>query len=172
MAVSTKASTAPPPGSSNPICPPPSSTTSPSMKTCPSITSTAARRITTASAAPRAPRTRSLTNADCFVTNGGDGFYSRVDPKDPNTIYAASQNAGIVRFDRRTGERVSIQPQPAKGDPAAALELGRAVHDQPALQHPPLHRLAEALSQRRSRRFLGRRQPRPHAPIWTAISCP
>ena len=59
-----------------------------------------------------------LTNADCFVTNGGDGFYSRVDPKDPNTVYAASQNAGIVRFDRRTGERVSIEPQPEKGDPA------------------------------------------------------
>ena len=59
-----------------------------------------------------------LTNADCFVTNGGDGFYSRVDPKDPNTIYAASQNAGIVRFDKRTGERVSIQPRPAKNDPA------------------------------------------------------
>jgi photosystem II stability/assembly factor-like uncharacterized protein len=59
-----------------------------------------------------------LTNADCFVTNGGDGFYSRVDPKDPNTVYAASQNAGIVRFDRRTGERVSIEPQPDKNDPA------------------------------------------------------
>jgi photosystem II stability/assembly factor-like uncharacterized protein len=59
-----------------------------------------------------------LTNADCFVTNGGDGFYSRVDPTDPNTIYSASQNAGIVRFDKRTGERISIQPQPAKGDPA------------------------------------------------------
>jgi photosystem II stability/assembly factor-like uncharacterized protein len=59
-----------------------------------------------------------LTNADCFVTNGGDGFYSRVDPKDPNTVYASSQNAGIVRFDKRTGERVGIQPQPAKGDPA------------------------------------------------------
>ena len=49
---------------------------------------------------------------------GGDGFYSRVDPKDPNTIYANMQNGGMVRFDKRTGERVSIQPQPAKGDPA------------------------------------------------------
>ena len=28
------------------------------------------------------------------------------------------QNGGMVRFDKRTGERVSIQPQPAKGDPA------------------------------------------------------
>ncbi|HYL79064.1 MAG TPA: glycosyl hydrolase, partial [Bryobacteraceae bacterium] len=58
-----------------------------------------------------------ITNADCFVTNGGDGFYSRVDPQDPNTVYASSQNGGFVRFDRRTGERVSIQPQPAKDDP-------------------------------------------------------
>ena len=59
-----------------------------------------------------------LMNSDCFVTMGGDGFYSRVDPKDPNTIYANMQNGGMVRFDRRTGERVSIQPQPSKGDPA------------------------------------------------------
>ncbi len=67
-----------------------------------------------------AARTRNasgITSGDCFVTNGGDGFYTRVDPKDPNTVYAASQNGGLVRFDRRTGERVAIQPQPAEGDP-------------------------------------------------------
>ncbi len=58
-----------------------------------------------------------LTNADCFVTMGGDGFYSRVDPKDPNTIYANMQNGVMVRFDKRTGERVSIQPQPKKDEP-------------------------------------------------------
>ena len=37
-------------------------------------------------------RTRSasgITNADWFVTNGGDGFRSQVDPEDPNTIYAS-----------------------------------------------------------------------------------
>ena len=67
---------------------------------------------------PGRTRNQALVSADCFVTNGGDGFYSRVDPKDPNTIYAEMQNGGMVRFDRRTGERVSIQPQPAKGDPA------------------------------------------------------
>jgi len=66
-------------------------------------------------------RTRSaagIINTDCFVTMGGDGFYSRVDPKDPNIIYANMQNGGMVRFDRRTLERVGIQPQPAQGDPA------------------------------------------------------
>ena len=64
-------------------------------------------------------RTRSasgITNADWFVTNGGDGFRSQVDPEDPNTIYAELQNGGLVRFDKRTGERISIQPQPGRND--------------------------------------------------------
>mgnify|MGYP001793945783 CR=1 FL=1 len=85
-----------------------------------------ARRRTRRAAAVRPPATcgcpappnfSNLTNADCFVTMGGDGFYSRVDPKDPNTIYANMQNGGMVRFDKRTAERVSIQPQPKRGHP-------------------------------------------------------
>jgi photosystem II stability/assembly factor-like uncharacterized protein len=64
-------------------------------------------------------RTRSasgITNPDWFVTNGGDGFRSQVDPEDPNTIYSESQNGGLVRFDKRTGERISIQPQPGRNE--------------------------------------------------------
>ena len=64
-------------------------------------------------------RTRSasgITNADWFVTNGGDGFRSQVDPEDENTIYAELQNGGLVRFDKRTGERIGIQPQPGRGE--------------------------------------------------------
>jgi photosystem II stability/assembly factor-like uncharacterized protein len=64
-------------------------------------------------------RTRSasgIVNSDWFVTQGGDGFRSQVDPEDPNTIYAESQNGGLVRFDRRTGERVGIQPQEARNE--------------------------------------------------------
>jgi len=64
-------------------------------------------------------RTRSasgITNADWFVTNGGDGFRSQVDPEDPNTIYSESQNGGLVRFDKRTGERIGIQPQIGRGE--------------------------------------------------------
>lgn len=51
-----------------------------------------------------------IVNADWFVTNGGDGFRSAVDPVDFNIIYAESQNGGLVRFDKRTGETVDIQP--------------------------------------------------------------
>lgn len=64
-------------------------------------------------------RTRSasgITNADWFVTNGGDGFRSQVDPEDPNTIYAELQNGVLVRFDKRTGERIGIQPQVGRGE--------------------------------------------------------
>ena len=57
-----------------------------------------------------------ILNQDVFVTNGGDGFVSRVDPDDPNTVYAELQHGVIVRFDKRTHERIGIQPQEAKGD--------------------------------------------------------
>ena len=57
-----------------------------------------------------------IVNSDWYVTNGGDGFETVVDPEDPNFVYAQSQHAGIVRFDRRSGEGVDIQPQIAKGE--------------------------------------------------------
>ena len=57
-----------------------------------------------------------ILNSDVFVTQGGDGFVSRVDPEDPNIIYAELQHGVIVRFDKRTQERIGIQPQEAKGD--------------------------------------------------------
>lgn len=53
-----------------------------------------------------------ITNADWYVTLGGDGFRSIPDPKDSNIIYAESQNGGLARFDKRTGEALDIQPQP------------------------------------------------------------
>lgn len=58
-----------------------------------------------------------ITNADWFVTQGGDGFHVKVDPQDPNIVYCEMQYGGLVRYDRRTGETVGIQPQPGKGEP-------------------------------------------------------
>jgi photosystem II stability/assembly factor-like uncharacterized protein len=59
-----------------------------------------------------------ITNADWFITTGGDGFFSRVDPTDPNTVYSESQYGGLVRFDKRTGEIVSIKPVEKEGEAA------------------------------------------------------
>jgi photosystem II stability/assembly factor-like uncharacterized protein len=59
-----------------------------------------------------------IVNSDWFVTVSGDGFQSQVDPEDPNIIYSQAQHGALVRFDRRTGEALDIQPQPGKGEPA------------------------------------------------------
>jgi photosystem II stability/assembly factor-like uncharacterized protein len=64
-------------------------------------------------------RTRSasgIVNSDWFVTHGGDGFRTQVDPEDPNTIYAELQYGSIVRFDKRTGQRMGIQPGERRGE--------------------------------------------------------
>jgi len=58
-----------------------------------------------------------ITNADWFVTAGGDGFVSRVDPKDPNTVYAESQHGNLQRFNLLTGESINIVPQAEPGEP-------------------------------------------------------
>ena len=57
-----------------------------------------------------------IVNSDWFVTHGGDGFRTQVDPEDPNTIYAELQNGNLVRHDKRTGERMGIQPQVGRSE--------------------------------------------------------
>ncbi|MEZ4774471.1 MAG: glycosyl hydrolase [Bacteroidia bacterium] len=59
-----------------------------------------------------------ILNADWFVTNGGDGFESQIDPKDPNIVYAQSQYGGLVRFDKQSGEDIFIKPMEGKGEAA------------------------------------------------------
>jgi len=64
-------------------------------------------------------RTRSndgIYNSDWYGMAGGDGFYAAIDPTDPNIAYVESQMGNILRYDRRTGDRKPIQPQPAEGE--------------------------------------------------------
>ncbi|RMF75256.1 MAG: glycosyl hydrolase [Acidobacteria bacterium] len=58
-----------------------------------------------------------ITNGDWFITVFGDGFKTRVDPKNPDIIYSQWQYGGLVRHDRASGEIVDIQPQPEPGEP-------------------------------------------------------
>jgi len=57
-----------------------------------------------------------VTSDEWFVTCGGDGFFSQIDPKDPNIVYAESQYGNIVRYDRNSGENFSIKPQPRRDE--------------------------------------------------------
>lgn len=66
----------------------------------------------------RTDNVHGIRNSDWFITHGGDGFQARVDPDDPNIVYTQSQYAGIVRYDRASGEELDIQPQPEAGEGA------------------------------------------------------
>ncbi len=59
---------------------------------------------------------RNLVNADFTYTLGGDGFLSVPDPDNPDIQYAESQYCGLRRYDSRTGNTVSIKPQPAEDE--------------------------------------------------------
>lgn len=60
---------------------------------------------------------RGISNADWFTIGGGDGFYAQIDPEDPDTVYAESQDGNLLRRDLRTGESKSIRPVPPEGEP-------------------------------------------------------
>ncbi len=57
-----------------------------------------------------------ITNEDWFLTVGGDGYETRVDPHDPNIVYSQWQYGGLIRYDRRSGERVGIKPRVVVGE--------------------------------------------------------
>jgi photosystem II stability/assembly factor-like uncharacterized protein len=57
-----------------------------------------------------------IMNSDWYITHGGDGFESQIDPNNPNIVYAQSQYGVLFRYDRQSGESIGIQPKPAKGE--------------------------------------------------------
>lgn len=57
-----------------------------------------------------------IRNADWYKTLGADGHQSAVEPGNPDITYAETQQGGLHRIDRITGEQVYIQPQPAEGE--------------------------------------------------------
>ncbi len=81
---------------------------------------------------PSAVRSRNgIVNDDWFQIQGGDGFEALVDPKDPNIIYAESQDGNVVRVDRRTNERKTIRPLPGRGEPNLRWNWNTAIHISP-----------------------------------------
>lgn len=64
----------------------------------------------------RNTNSKGVLSDEWFVTNGGDGFYSQIDPLDPNIVYAESQYGGMVRYDRLSKESIDIRPEPRKDE--------------------------------------------------------
>ncbi|MGB5926727.1 MAG: glycosyl hydrolase, partial [Cyclobacteriaceae bacterium] len=59
-----------------------------------------------------------ISNSDWFITNGGDGFESAIDPENPDIVYAQSQYGYLVRYDRSSGESIGIKPKEDKDEAA------------------------------------------------------
>ncbi len=57
-----------------------------------------------------------ILTGDWFITSGADGYASAVDPEDPNIIYCEWQVGRLLRYDKKSGELVTIQPQPETGE--------------------------------------------------------
>lgn len=59
-----------------------------------------------------------IVSSDWYTTQGGDGFESQVDPKDPNIVYAQSQHGNLIRFNKKTGETLGIKPRERQDEKA------------------------------------------------------
>ncbi len=59
-----------------------------------------------------------ISNEDWFITVGGDGYETAIDPTNPDILYSQSQYGNLSRYDRASGEAVDIQPQEEPGEPA------------------------------------------------------
>lgn len=65
----------------------------------------------------RTTKDMGIANSDWEISTFGDGFETQVDPKNPNIVYAQSQHGFLVRYDKKSGERLGIQPREGKGEP-------------------------------------------------------
>jgi hypothetical protein len=59
-----------------------------------------------------------ISNEDWYITVGGDGYETAIDPTNPDIVYSQWQYGGLVRYDRVSGELVDIQPQEEPGEAA------------------------------------------------------
>ena len=58
-----------------------------------------------------------IRNGDWYKTLGADGHQSATEPGNPNIIYAETQQGGLHRVDKLSGDQVYIQPQAGEGEP-------------------------------------------------------
>ena len=58
-----------------------------------------------------------ITNADWVEVGGSDGYFTLIDPVDPNTVYAETPDGNPSRRDMRTHESKAIRPPDPEGLP-------------------------------------------------------
>jgi photosystem II stability/assembly factor-like uncharacterized protein len=87
----------------------------------------------------RTDNVHGIRNSDWYVTVFADGHQSAADPTNPDIIYSEWQQGNLVRFDRKTGEIVYIQPQPEAGEDAERFNWDAPIlispHDSARIYH-------------------------------------
>ena len=64
----------------------------------------------------RTDNVHGIRNGDWEITLFGDGHQPAIDPTNPDIIYSEWQQGNLVRYDRKTGEILYIQPQPEQDE--------------------------------------------------------
>jgi photosystem II stability/assembly factor-like uncharacterized protein len=81
-----------------------------------------------------------IANHQWTTIQGGDGFVALQDPTDSRVVYSESQDGNMTRYDRVTGESMSVRPQAAPGEPALRWQwdtpLAMSPHDPKVLYAP------------------------------------
>lgn len=57
-----------------------------------------------------------VSSDEWIITVGGDGFWAAIEPGNPNIVYSESQYGNLVRYDKQSGERIRIRPEPRQGE--------------------------------------------------------
>ncbi|WP_167605159.1 WD40/YVTN/BNR-like repeat-containing protein [Maribellus sediminis] len=57
-----------------------------------------------------------VVNDEWYVTMGGDGFWAATEPGNPDIVYTEYQYGNMSRYDKKSGERISIKPRERKGE--------------------------------------------------------
>jgi len=57
-----------------------------------------------------------VSTYEWIVTLGGDGFFQAIEPGNEDIVYSAYQYGNIYRFDKKSGEKIKIRPEPVKGE--------------------------------------------------------
>jgi photosystem II stability/assembly factor-like uncharacterized protein len=83
---------------------------------------------------PSQTRTKDgIVNSDWINIGGGDGFSCVFDAKDPNVVYAESQEGELHRFDLGSGQLKVLKPEVAEGQPRLRFHwnapLAGSVHE-------------------------------------------
>jgi photosystem II stability/assembly factor-like uncharacterized protein len=73
---------------------------------------------------PSSVRSGSILGQDWYRVGGGDGFYTQVDPTDPNVMFSESQNGNINRLDLRQGTSTNIRPRAPQRGPDGGANFG------------------------------------------------